>query len=223
MAISTKPNNVNLFGGTSGKNDPRQANKAQVIEQLRSVTDGAFDSVKKDLLQETPNEILKQMFALPEKKVSGELIPGEALEMKMALSGKAEENRKLQTQLTHEHQMRADEQRILGRKHQELKMQLSVVTSEVQKLAQTTQGLSKEVQIAAFQAPVEPGTYHVIFFEKLVEFIRDFRKKIENASVWLSSYNNKAKKRANSFWGQVGTSGAKRLLSSEDYSQRAAA
>lgn len=198
-------------------------NKTQVIEQLRSVGDGAFNSLNRDLIKETPQEFFKQMFGLPEKRVTGDLVPGEALELKDALSGKAEENRRLKGQLTLERQMRTDEQRIATTKQKELRMQLSVVTSEVQQLAQTTQGLSREIQIAAFQAPVDPGTYHVIFFEKLVEFIRDFRKKIENASVWTASYNARSKKRANTFWGQVGVGGAKRLLSSEDYSQRAAA
>lgn len=216
MAILTKQPQTKQQNG-------QQRAKAQILEQLRSVTDGTLNSLTQDIVKETPQEFFKQMLGLPEKRVSGDLIPGEALEMKMALSGKAEENRKLQVQLAQERQMRADEQKLSSRKQQELKMQLSALTSEVQQLAQTTQGLSKEVQIAAFQAPVEPGTYHVIFFEKLIEFIRDFRKKVENASVWLSSYNARAKKRAHSFWGQVGIGGGKRLLSAEDYSQRAAA
>lgn len=201
----------------------RVPNKAQVIEQLRSVGDGALNSLNNDLLKEAPQEIFKQMFGLPEKRVRGDLVPGEALEVKDAISGQDAENRQLKAQLSQERQMRMDGERIATVKQKDLRMQLSVVTSEVQQLAQTTHGLSREIQIAAIQAPVDPGTYHIIFFEKLIEFIRDFRKKIENASVWTASYNTKSKKRANSFWGQVGVGGAKRLLSAEDYSQRAAA
>lgn len=216
MAIITKQPQTKQQNG-------QQRAKAQVLEQLRSVADGTLNSLTQDVLKETPQEFFKQMLGISEKHVSGDLVPGEALEIKEALSGKYEENKKLASQLSLERQMRQDEQKLASKKGQELQLQLSALKSEVGQLAQTTQGLSREVQIAAFQAPVEPGTYHVIFFEKLISFIRDFRKNIENASVWIASYNLRAKKRAHTFWGQVGIGGAKRLLSSEDYSQRAVA
>ena len=66
---------------------------------------------------------------------------------------------------------------------------------EVVVLADTTQDLGAEVKVAAMQAPVEPGIYHVIFFEKLLEFVRSFRKKIEEASVWLYASNKRAQKK----------------------------
>ncbi len=218
-----KPQSNAWGSGSNRAQNLKFGNKTQVIEQLRSVGNGTLSSIKKDVLQETPKEFLEQMFGLPERRVSGELIPGEALEVKDALSGKDEANRNLRVQLTQERQLRTEQQEISAQKQRDLKMQLSVLTSEVGQLAQTTQGLSREVRLAVLQTPVEPGTYHVVFFEKLVEFIRDFRMKVENSSVWLASYNTKAKKKAHTFWGQVGTGGAKRLLSSEDYSQRAAA
>ena len=200
-----------------------QPGKAQILESFRDLAGGAADSFAKDLLLETPKDFLRQMFALPERRVVGDLIPGETLEMKEAMNGQAAEKKILQAQLFQERRMRQEENNLATRKQQELRMQLSILTQEVGQLAQTTQGLTRETQIAAMQSVVDPGTYHLIFFEKLIEFLHSFRKNIEDASVWLASYNTKSKKRANSFWGQVGGSGAKRLLSAEDYLQRAAA
>ena len=82
-------------------------------------------------------------------------------------------------------------------------------------------GIEGIIKIATLQATVEPGVYHIIFFEKLLSFIKSFRKKISQANLWIQSANKKAAKRR-TFWGQVAKSGTQRLLSSEDYSQRSA-
>lgn len=208
----------------SGKSQNNQLrNKAQVIEQLRDLGSSSIGSLTRDVVMDGSREFLGQMFGLPEKRVTGNLIPGETLEMREAMTGKLEQKKQVQAQLVREKQLRQEEKILASRKEQQLRMELSALTSEVSQLGHATQGLSREVQTATMQAPVEPGTYHVVFFEKLLGFIRSFRKKIENASVWLSSYNTRAKKRTNSFWGQVKVGGGKRLLSSEDYSGRAAA
>lgn len=216
MAINTKQTPAQKTG---------QKLKPQVLESLRDLAGNSLDSLAQDVVVETPKEFFRQFLGgdlLPEKRVAGELIPGETLEIKEALSGEAEKNKKLKAQLAQERRLRQEEQTISLKKQQELRVQISALSSEVSQLAKTTQGLSRETQIAAMQAPVEPGVYHLVFFEKLIEFIRSFREKIEDASVWIAAYNTRARKRAHSFWAQVGISGAKRLLSAEDYLQRAA-
>ncbi|MBI4059253.1 hypothetical protein HY404_03380 [Candidatus Microgenomates bacterium] len=204
------------------QNGRKPLNKTQLLETLQGLGGDAFSSLTRDVGTEIPKEIFKQIFGLPEKKISGNLAPGESVNMEVMMSGQHETQKQAQTQLIRERQIHAEEQRLTSKKQQELKMQLSVLIQEVGQLAQTTQGLTKEIQVAAMSAPIEPGVYHVIFFEKLITFIQSFRKKIENASEWIGTYNGRAKKRANSFWGQVGISGAKRLLSTEDTVTRSA-
>lgn len=208
---------------TKKQSKPQNQNKQQLLESLRDLGSGTTSSLNKDLIGGIGKDFFKEMLGLREQKFSGNLTPGETLEFNEVFSGKAEENKRVKLQLTQERQLRMEEQRLSNRKQQELRLQIQALTSEVSQLAQTTQGLSEEVKVAAFQAPVDAGVYHVVFFEKLISFIKDFRKKIENASTWLSAYNTKSKRRANSWLGQVKISGAKRMLSSEDYSQRAAA
>ncbi len=205
----------------SGAN-PKGPLTKQTFETLQDIGSGTVSSLAKDLGRGIGTEFFKQLLGR-ERKVSGSLTPGESMNMEAAMSGRYEQEKRLRTQLAHERQMRQDEKKISEKKQQELKVQLSALTSEVGKLAQATQGLSQEVQVAAMSAPVEPGVYHVIFFEKLLEFLQSFRKKIDNASYWLGSYNKRASKRSHQFWGQVKVGGGKRLLSAEDYSQRAAA
>lgn len=209
--------------GSKQKPQINNNNKQQLLESLRGLGGGTVSSLTKDVGGEIGRDFFRQLLNLPEQKATGNLGPGETLEMADIFSGQIEQKQKLQKQLILERKMRAEEQRLSASKTQELRLQLSALTSEVSSLAKTTQGLSQEVKMASMQAPVEPGTYHVIFFEKLLSFIHDFRKNIEDASFWLAAYNARAKKRAHTFFGQVGISGAKRLLSAEDYSQRAAA
>lgn len=213
MTGQTKPN-MTLPKGPVAK---------QTFETLQSIGSGAVSTLAKDVGRGIGSEFFKQLLGTTERRVTGQLTPGESIEMTEVMSGRLEEQKKVKKQLTLERQMRIDERRISEKKQQELRIQLSALTTEVGKLAQSTQGLSQEVRVAAMSAPVEPGIYHVVFFEKLLEFLHSFRQKIDNASYWLSTYNARASKRAHRFWGQVKIGGGKRLLSAEDYSQRAAA
>jgi hypothetical protein len=61
----------------------------------------------------------------------------------------------------------------------------------------------------------------VIFFEKLLEFVKSFRKKINQSNVWLSSANKRAGKKG-SWKSNYQQHGAKYLLSGEHYVARSA-
>ena len=76
--------------------------------------------------------------------------------------------------------------------------------------------MSKEVEIAAMQAPVEPGVYHLNFLEKLRETIIFLSKSIKESFNWLAVCNSRAKKRSH-YWSQVKKSGTKYMLSQERY------
>lgn len=148
-------------------------------------------------------------------------MPGQTLKMEQALIEEREENKVLRAKLAQEQQLRQEEKSLMANKGQQLRVELHALVSEVGQLAKTTDGLSQKVEIAVEQAPANPGIYHIVFFQKLRTFIASFRKKIQNASLWMESYNGRAAKKKG-YWGQVQKSGAKRLLSPEDYNQRSA-
>jgi hypothetical protein len=70
------------------------------------------------------------------------------------------------------------------------------------------------------EVPNNPGIYHVIFFEKILEFLKSFRQKIDQASVWLGSANKRAEKK--NYWSMFKKKGSSFLLSPDHYSQRSA-
>jgi len=70
--------------------------------------------------------------------------------------------------------------------------------------------------VASKLEPVEPGVYHLNFFERPKQAIIIFRKKIEDSASWLALFNQRAKKRGY-YWTQFKKSGTKFLLSQERY------
>lgn len=196
--------------------------RANVLESLKDIGGGVASSLNTDLLGGISKDLLEQILNRknPNKKASGDIHAGESLEFSDLLSGKHEENLKLKNQIAFERRLATEEKEVSEKRTNELKVQLQALMQEVQYLAKTTQSLGEEVEVAVMQAPAQPGIYHLIFFEKIIEFIRNFRKNIDSASTWLQSSNKRAEKK--NFWAMYKKKGSSFLLSGESYSQRSA-
>ncbi|MBI2065995.1 hypothetical protein HYT60_00605 [Candidatus Woesebacteria bacterium] len=208
--------------------DKGQKTKAQkvlrqqnVLESLKDIGAGTTKTLKKDLLAESSQDFFREILGTRiEKKYSGELAPGEALEIGEVFSGKREGDEKLKGQLALERNLAQEEIRRVEEKGNQLKLQLQALMQEVYELARSTQNLGDEVEVATMQAPANPGVYHLIFFEKLLEFVKSFRKKIENAELWLHSSNKRAEKK--NYWAMYKKKGSSFLLAPDHYLQRSA-
>jgi hypothetical protein len=191
------------------------------LETLKDLGKATASQMRQEAKQ-MPNEIIDQLFGpRQQKNFSGELLPGQAIEFKDVLSGKQEQIEFQRKQISLEKILLQEERIRTEKKTNELKIQLKVLQEELIVLADKTEGLAEETQIAAMQVAVEPGVYHVIFFEKLLEFVGSFRKKIEEASVWLHATNSRASKK-NAWGAAFKKHGAKYLLSGEHYVSRSA-
>jgi hypothetical protein len=195
--------------------------KRNIIESLKDIG-GDFSGQSTDLLKNTSEDFLKELMGIarPQVKRSGEMKPGESFEMSQVMSGKEEENKKLRAQISLERNLSSDEKRLSQEKMQELRVQLQAMTVEIGKLAASTGNLATQTEIAMVEVPTNPGIYHVIFFEKVLEFLRSFRQKIDQASVWLGSANKRAEKK--NYWSMYKKKGSSFLLSPDHYSQRSA-
>lgn len=195
--------------------------RSSVLENLKDVGGNTGKALKKDLVQGVSEEFINQLLGRkPEKKYSGDITPGESLEFEDVFSGRREQTMKLEKQLALERKLREEERVRSERKGNELKLQLKAIIEEVAVLAQNTQELAEEVQIATMQAPIEPGVYHLIFFEKLLEFIKSFRKNIGQAKNWLHGSNKRAQKK--NYWASYKKHGGKFLLAADHYVSRSA-
>lgn len=198
----------------------KQIRHRNVMEGLKDIGSSTGDTFKKDVLrtQDFMEQILGKSYA--PKNYSGEITPGEAIEMKDVFSGRHEEELKVRQQLDHERRLHQEEQMLVEKKTQELRVTLQALMEEIKTLVENTSELAQDVEVATMQATIEPGVYHVIFFEKLLEFIKSFRRKIEDASIWLQTSNKRAAKM--NYWSKYKKHGGKFLLSADHYLQRSA-
>jgi hypothetical protein len=113
-------------------------------------------------------------------------------------------------------EIRKEEQIVFSAKEQETKSRVESLMMEIRKMSEAVKNLEKQVDITSFSAPVNPGIYHETFFEKLISFIKTMTKNIKNSSLWLSTFNSRAKKNPY-YWQQVKKSGSNFYLSQERY------
>ena len=118
---------------------------------------------------------------------------------------------------------RREERELYNREKRETAKQIQLLQQEIEALKEGVEQLDHQLEVASQQNIVNPSVYDVNFLQKLVVWLRNFRAKVEDASIWLSVWNQKGKKRG-AFWGLVASKkgGAKFFLSSEHYLTRSA-
>ena len=207
--------------GNKNQNKNKVQKTANVVETFKDIGSSTANSFKKDLIDKMPMDFMEQLFGpQPSGNYSGELLPGTSAEFNPASKKRNEEEGKLKVQIAFERKLFQEEKVLIQKRTDELKMQLKVLTDEVVLLAKSTNDLSEEIQVAAMQITSEPGVYHVFFFERIVEFIRSFRGKIEDATLWMGSANKRAEKK--NYWSRYKKHGGKFLLSADHYLTRSA-
>ncbi|GEM_PF-6594819 len=112
-----------------------------------------------------------------------------------------------------------DRQRFLN-KQKEVEKQIESLRDAILKIAKSTQNFSSEVEKAAFEAPVNPGKYHLGFFETLKRSLELIKKRLDDSASWMQEFN-KRKDHVPFFWAQFKKSGTKYMLSSERSAQMA--
>lgn len=203
------------------KNNKKYTRQVNVLESLKDIGSSTANTVKKDVVRGVSQEFINQLLGKKyEKKYSGDIMAGEAIEMEEVYSGRREETLKLKNQLALERKLREEEKLQTEKKSNDLRIQLHALMQEVANLAKSTQDLGEETKLASMQAPIEPGVYHLVFFEKLLEFIKSFRKKIDDAHVWLHTTNSRAEKK--NYWARYKKHGGKFLLAADHYLTRSA-
>ncbi len=83
-------------------------------------------------------------------------------------------------------------------------------------LAREMKTLDSSVKTAIHSDVVDPGTYHVHFFQQLLNFVVLMRKRVHEANTWIENFNSRSKKQGH-FWGQVASKkgGTAYLMSQE--------
>jgi len=195
--------------------------RQNVLESLKDLGTGTGIQTT-DLLKNTSEDFFRELLGLSNKKTkkSGELSAGQTLQIGDVMSGKEEQNIKARKQISMERSLLNEEKRVLQEKGSDLKVQLQAIMQEIQKVAESTGNFAEATTASMITAPVEPGIYHIHFFQSILEFLQSFRKRIDLAATWLQSSNKRAEKK--NYWNTYKKKGSSFLLSPDHYSQRSA-
>lgn len=200
----------------------KQIKTKNVLEAINEIGSQVVDTAKNEV-KATSDEFFRQLLGqqrLLQQKRSGELPKGQSIQMNEVMSGQAEKNKKLEEQIFFERRLLNEEKQETGKKLQDLRLRLHAIQQEATKLATSTQNLSEEVRTAVMQGSAGASEYQINFYENIISMIAAFRKKIDNAVVWMQGSNKRAEKK--NFWSQYKKKGSSFLLSGETYSQRSA-
>jgi len=95
--------------------------------------------------------------------------------------------------------LQQQEKAALDNRQKELEKAVTELQDELKKLTHSTDNLEKDVQNVSMENIPEASEYQINFLVRIKNFIINFRKNINEASVWLESFNTKKKKK-NYFW-----------------------
>jgi len=179
------------------------------LEKLRELGSDLGDVAVQDVIEGLPSNAFDQLTG---RQKSGDLKPNQPLNLE-----ERQEREQFRYQLNREFfNLRQEERLVFKQEEQKTKLQIQAIQEELKKLALSTKDLVEEVEKAAKLEPVDPGVYHLNFFEKLKQTIITLRKKIEDSANWLSLFNQRNKKQGY-YWSQFKKSGTKFMLSQERY------
>lgn len=195
--------------------------RQNVLESLKDLG-GSTATQTSDFLKNTSEDFLRELLGISSHKVkrSGEISPGESLQISDVISGNEEKNQKAKKQAKFESTLLSEEVRTSKEKGSQLRVELQAIMQEIKRVAESTQNLAETARASMISAPVEPGIYHVNFFQNLLEFLQSFRKRIDLTATWMQGANKRAEKK--NYWSQYRKKGTSFLLNPESYSQRSA-
>lgn len=133
-------------------------------------------------------------------------------EVKQGEQGKVEHDWKNQLRL--ERHKEVINTSVFNREQEEVAEKIKEIQEELKKLAKDLAILGSEVDKAIHEAIVNPGKYHLNFFESLRRYLQQLRKKAAESKNWLA-VSQQRKQAQNHYQTGVKKSGTSFMLSSE--------
>ena len=113
---------------------------------------------------------------------------------------------------------------LLQQDNQELKKTIAELVEQIKALSTASKNTQKEIEKISLEENPEPSTYKVNFLKRLVTYLKQVTKNINQAGEWASMFSIRCKQRGK-FWNNVKnkkTGGEQYLFSNEHSSARSA-
>ncbi|MFZ5845688.1 MAG: DUF5660 family protein [Patescibacteria group bacterium] len=173
-----------------------------ILEQLRDLSGGVGKSVTQDVVRKVASDALASLVGGSSR---GELKPNETVKLDREtkeIPAAPPRGVELQPRPV-----------ALASEEAKIKQQIEAVRAELKALATSLKSFHQEVEKAILEVPVEPGIYHLNFFERLKSILKVLRSQIEDSTTWLQLWTSRKKKVT--YWGLYKKHGTKFGLSAE--------
>lgn len=113
------------------------------------------------------------------------------------------------------HQARMKEwEQVYSAKDKQIQRQIEDIRKELQALAKQIVKYDQNVTATIQTQVVNPGTYHVSFFEHIRQVIAMIRKNVSEANSWLSTFKKRGKQKG-AFWKNTQSGGTAYMMANE--------
>lgn len=183
------------------------------IEAIRDIGASVMESAKNDLARGLVTDLWDQMLGTEigkentTRQTSGDLKEGQEITLKKQPK-KEDKKPQIEAGWDYTGEIIHAEKRISQTENRELSARVSEIMIELKKLTSSSKELEAVFrEITVEQKPVNPGKYHLNFFEWMLSAIRSARMKIEDSKNWASLFaSKKGKKEYWSLFKKHGTS-----------------
>jgi hypothetical protein len=178
---------------TNQKKKPVAYTNDNVLEALRGVGTNVGKTVVKDVAAQSAADALAAIFGGPVRETR---TPPEA---EPQVRERAPEMRPVHP--------------VMHREEAGIKEKIEAVRSELKALATSIKHLNIEMQKAVAEVPVDPGVYHLNFFDRLRTILAVMREQIDDSRTWMAMSQTRRKKMG--YWGMFKKHGTTFGLSNE--------
>lgn len=172
------------------------------VEAIRDIAGGVGKGIVQDVVGGVAQNTLSQIFGLPK---SGDLQQNSEINF--------DELEQYPKTNKHIPEIRPMERMVFSSQQQEISRQIESLRQELKALINSSNMLVKDVEKVMMENSVDPGVYHVTFFERLRSIIKLARQQIAESQTWLQLMSSKKKKRG--YWNMYKKHGTTFGLSGE--------
>ncbi len=198
--------------------NPIEAIRDIAVSTVEPIVNSAANDLARGMMTDLWDQMLgTEIGKKQEQKTSGEMSAGEeiSLKNKSKTENKAEERKpQIDSGWDYRGEIIHSERRIRQTENRELDTKIQEIMVEIKKLAKSSKELEVTFrEISVEDRPVNPGKYHLNFFEWMLSTIRTARMKIEDSANWSSMFASKKNKRE--YWSLFKKHGTSFGLSGE--------
>lgn len=188
------------------------------IEAKRNIPSSVASSFADDLIKPAvTKDLWEQLLGVGRKpqeqkiQASGDIAEGEGIDIKALerqISRTEKKIEQLEPALDYHREIRYSSERVMKENEVVLTRRIQEIQIELKNLAHSSKTLQQTFkEVVVESTPVEPGTYHINFFEWVLSVIHSARLRVEESQTWLSLFaSKKAKKGYWSMFKKHGTS-----------------